>query len=88
VVGNSTPDLMRPYLKRGTVRKVLLWNAPDHGYLTVYSAHRLLTQGVQAGQPFPAGRLGRVTPRADALNLQVALPVLVFTRDNVDRYHF
>jgi rhamnose transport system substrate-binding protein len=88
VVGNSTPDLMRPYLKRGTVKKVLLWSAPDHGYLTVYSAYQLLTKGVQAGQPFSAGRLGSVTPRKDALNLQVALPVLVFTRDNVDRYRY
>lgn len=88
VVGNSTPDLMRGYLKRGTVRKVLLWNAPDHGYLAVHSAYRLLSGGVQAGEPFPAGRLGRVTPRPDALNLQVALPVLVFTRENVDRYRF
>jgi len=88
VVGNSTPDLMRPYLKRGTVRKILLWNAPDHGYLTVHSAYRLLTGELQAGRPFPAGRLGKITPRADTQNLQVALPVLVFTRDNVDRYHF
>lgn len=88
VVGNSTPDLMRAYLKRGTVKKVLLWNAPDHGYLTVYSAHRLLTGALRAGESFPAGRLGQVTPRADALNLQVALPVLIFTRDNVDRYRF
>lgn len=88
VVGNSTPDLMRPYLKDGTVRKVLLWNAPDHGYLTVYCAYRLLTGELQAGREFKAGRLGAFTPRQDARSLQVALPVLVFTRDNVDQYHF
>lgn len=88
VVGNSTPDLMREFLKDGTVRTVLLWNAPDHGYLTVHSARQLLVGGVRVGQPFRAGRLGMVTPRKDALNLQVALPVMVFTKDNVDQFRF
>jgi rhamnose transport system substrate-binding protein len=88
VVGNSTPNLMREFLKDGTVKTVLLWNAPDHGYLTVYAARTLLTGGLRAGEPFRAGRLGRFTPRPDALGLQVALPVLVFTRDNVDQFRF
>jgi ABC-type sugar transport system substrate-binding protein len=88
IVGNSTPNLMRPYLKDGTVKKVLLWNAPDHGYLTVYCAYRLATGGLKPGIPFDAGRLGRLTPRRDASNMQIALPVLVFTRENVDRHHF
>lgn len=88
VVGNSTPNLMREFLRDGTVKTVLLWNAPDHGYLTVYSARQLLQGGVKPGQPFQAGRLGSVTPRADRINLQVALPVLVFTKDNVDQFRF
>lgn len=88
VVGNSTPNLMREFLKDGTVKTVLLWNAPDHGYLTLYAARALLKGGLRAGQPFEAGRLGRFTPRADGTSLQVALPVLTFTRDNVDRYNF
>jgi ABC-type sugar transport system substrate-binding protein len=88
VVGNSTPNQMREFLKDGTVRTVLLWNAPDHGYLTVYCARQLLAGGFKAGQPFKAGRLGSFTPRKDAINLQVALPVLHFTRDNVDQFRF
>jgi len=88
VVGNSTPNLMRGYLKDGSVKTVLLWNAPDHGYLTVHAAHQLLVGGMKAGQPFRAGRLGDVTPRADATNLQVTLPVMVFTKDNVDQFRF
>lgn len=88
VVGNSTPNLMRAYLKDGTAKKVLLWNAPDHGYLTVYCAYRMLSGELKAGQPFKAGRLGNFTPRKDAQSMQVALPVLAFTKDNVDNYHF
>lgn len=88
VVGNSTPNLMREFLKDGTVKTVLLWNAPDHGYLTVYSARQLLLGGLKAGQPFQAGKLGSFTPRSDGINLQVALPVMVFTKNNVDQFHF
>jgi rhamnose transport system substrate-binding protein len=88
VVGNSTPNLMREFLKDGTVKTVLLWNAPDHGYLTVYSARQLLTGGLKPGQPFRAGKLGNFTPRKDAVSMQVALPVMVFTKDNVDQFKF
>ncbi len=88
VVGNSTPNLMRGFLKDGTVRTVLLWNAPDHGYLTVHCARLLLAGGLKPGQPFQAGRLGTFTPRKDAISMQVALPVMVFTKDNVDQFKF
>jgi rhamnose transport system substrate-binding protein len=88
VVGNSTPNQMREFLKDGTVKSVLLWNAPDHGYLTVYTARQLLLGGLKPGQPFKAGVLGSFTPRKDAISMQVALPVLVFTKDNVDRFRF
>jgi ABC-type sugar transport system substrate-binding protein len=88
VVGNSTPNLMRPYLKDGTVRKVVLWNAVDHGYLTVHVAHQLLTGALEQGRAFSAGRLGPFVPKADRTSLEVALPILVFDRDNVDQYDF
>lgn len=88
VVGNSTPNQMREFLKDGTVKTVLLWNAPDHGYLTVYSARELLAGGLKVGQPFKAGSLGSFTPRKDAISMQVALPVLRFTKDNVDQFRF
>jgi rhamnose transport system substrate-binding protein len=92
VIGNSTPNLMREYLKDGSVKSVLLWNPQDHGYLTVYSARELLKGApgttIQAGKPFFAGRLGWVRPRADALNAEVSLPVLVFTKSNVDQFRF
>jgi rhamnose transport system substrate-binding protein len=88
LVGNSTPRLMREFLLDGTVRSVVLWNPRDHGYLTVYTARQLLAGGLRPGQAFQAGRLGAITPRADDVNAQVALPVLVITRDNVDRLGF
>ena len=88
VVGNSTPNLTRAYLKKGHMKKVVLWNAPDHGYLTVYCAFRLLTQGLFPEKPFSAGRLGVYVPKTDKFSMQVALPVMVFTPENIDQHHF
>ena len=56
--------------------------------VSVYAARQLLMGGLKAGQPFQAGRLGSFTPHEDAISMQVALPVMVFTRDNVDQFHF
>jgi len=88
VLGNSTPNLVREFIDDGTVRQALLWNPMDHGYLTVYCARQLLKGDLRAGQPFTAGRLGAQTPRADDVNLQVSLPVLTFTAQNVDHFSF
>jgi ABC-type sugar transport system substrate-binding protein len=88
IVGNTTPNAIRPYLKEGVVEEVFLWNAPDHGYLTVYCAWRLLADGITPGVPFDAGRLGMVTPVKDDISMQVSLPTKVFTANNVDQYDF
>lgn len=88
VVGNATPNLTRSFLKKGYMKEVHLWNAPDHGYLTVYAAHRLLSGDIGTDRPFKAGRLGSFTPQKDEISSQVALPVMVFTPGNIDRFHF
>jgi len=69
IVGNSTPGPIKPYIKAGVVRDSLLWNAPDHGYLTVYTAYALLQGKLKVGQAFSAGRLGMFTPKQDELSM-------------------
>ncbi len=88
VVGNATPNVVRKYLKDGDVKSILLWDAPAHGYLTVYSAYRLLTEGLEEGKAFDAGRMGSFTPAKDAISLQVSLPIMTFTKDNIDDFNF
>jgi ABC-type sugar transport system substrate-binding protein len=88
VLGNSTPNLTRDLLKDGTLKQVLLWNAEDHGYLTVYTARQLVLGHLRAGQPFEAGRLGTQTPKADKINAQLTVPALRFTAANVDSFNF
>ncbi len=84
LTGLSQPNTMRPYVKDGTVRKFVLWNPIDLGYLTVYTA-KLLAEGKLKPGTIDAGRLGKITVRDDEVLLG---PPLVFDRDNVDEYDF
>ncbi|MEA5116955.1 MAG: substrate-binding domain-containing protein, partial [Propionicimonas sp.] len=38
LVGNSLPNGIRQYFKTGTLKKAILWNPIDDGYLNVYTA--------------------------------------------------
>jgi rhamnose transport system substrate-binding protein len=88
VAGNSTPNMVKSYLKSGEVKDVELWSAPDHGYLTVYSAYLLATTGITVDKPFKAGELGEFTPKADKISMSISLPLMIFTKDNVDQFNF
>jgi rhamnose transport system substrate-binding protein len=89
VVGNSTPNAIREYLKSGVLKSAVLWNPLDHGYLTVYSALALANDEVAVGESFSAGRLGDYTPEADDISAFITLsPPLVFTPENIDDFDF
>jgi rhamnose transport system substrate-binding protein len=42
VTGMATPNQMKEFVKRGTVKTVVLWNPVDLGYLAVYAAQASL----------------------------------------------
>jgi rhamnose transport system substrate-binding protein len=90
VVGLSTPNQMKPFMKSGVVKADVLWNPVDLGYLAVYVAHDLLTQGpFKAGDQIDAGKLGQRTLKKDDISLWVLLgPPFVFTPENVDKFNF
>lgn len=86
VTGLATPDGMREYVKRGTVKSVVLWNTVDLGYLTIYAAEAAASGKLQPGAvAVAAGRLGSKKVEGS----QVLLGgILVFTKENIDQYHF
>lgn len=88
VCGNTTPNTIRSYIKEGSIRDVELWSAPDHGYLTVYTAYRLATDGLAVGESFDAGRMGEYTPEEDDISMSISLPLVIINKDNVDDYDF
>lgn len=86
VVGLSTPNVMRPFVKDGTVKTVILWNPVDLGYLTIYAARALVDGELKLGmKKLKAGRLGEVEVRGDEIILG---PPIKFTKDNIDKFHF
>lgn len=86
VIGLSTPNNMREYVKDGTVKSVLLWNTRDLGYLTVYTARNIVDGVLEPGDTeMPAGRLGTVEVEGDNVLLG---DLLIFTKDNIDQYDF
>jgi ABC-type sugar transport system substrate-binding protein len=86
VTGLATPDDMREYVKDGTVRSVILWNTVDLGYLTVYVADAVAAGKLKPGATtIEAGRLGERKVEGDNVLLG---KILVFTKENIDQYHF
>ena len=84
VTGLSLPDLMREYVKDGSVDRFLLWDAVDLGYLTVHVAHALSKAKLESGKR-DFGRLKGIEVRDGEVLLG---PPLVFDEDNIDEYHF
>jgi rhamnose transport system substrate-binding protein len=86
VTGLSTPNEMKPYLDAGTVKKFVLWNPVDLGYLAVYVADAQINGDLPKSGTFEAGRLGKVEMIAPD---EVLLgPPLVFSKKNIDDYDF
>lgn len=86
VTGLSTPNPMKPYVKDGTVNSVVLWDTRDLGYLTVYAAEALASGKLKPGDTsFTAGRLGKRTIEGDNILLG---DMIVFNKDNIDKYDF
>lgn len=88
VTGLSTPKQAKPYVKSGTVKKFVLWNPVDLGYLTVHVANRQVNGNMPSkkGATFEAGRLGEVEMIAP--DVVLLGPPLVFTKENIDKYNF
>jgi ABC-type sugar transport system substrate-binding protein len=86
VTGLTTPNEMKDYMKAGVVKKFVLWNPIDLGYLAVYVANAQVEGNLPKSGTFEAGRLGKVKMLAPD---EVLLgPPLVFTKENIDKYNF
>lgn len=86
VTGLSTPNDMKKYVLDGTVKSVVLWNTKDLGYLTVFTAEAVATGKWHKGDTtIKAGRLGEKKIVGDQVMLG---DILVFTKDNIEKFNF
>jgi rhamnose transport system substrate-binding protein len=92
LTGLGLPNDMRKYVKKGCAKKFGLWNEKDLGYLATYVAHYVASGKLNGslGQTFTAGRLGKYKVVVSDGNKPVVVlgPPLVFTPQNIDKYHF
>jgi rhamnose transport system substrate-binding protein len=86
VVGLSTPSSMAPFVEKGVVRTVILWNPVDLGYLTIYTARSVARGELKPGATeIDAGRLGKKEIRGDEVLLG---PPMRFTKENISQFDF
>lgn len=88
LTGLGDPNLMRKYVKDGTVKGFELWDVGSLGYLAYYTA-ALLVEGKITGAPgetFTAGKLGKFTIGANGVVLLG--PPLVFNNSNIDNFNY
>lgn len=87
--GITVPSMMKEHMKKGSVKKFVLWDPENLGYLTVWAAKYLLD-----GKKFPAEKPIKVPGIStnpvyypDTKELVLG-PPLIFTPENIDKYDF
>ncbi len=88
VTGLGTPNQMRRFVENGAVKKFMLWDPADQGYVAANLLVGLCSGTIKpaAGVTFKAGTLGDRT-FADK-NLVVVGPPVVFDKANIGQFHF
>lgn len=87
LTGLTTPNSMKEYIADGTVKKFVLWNPIDLGYLAVHAAAASAKADIKSGATsFAAGRLGEcAVVNGDEIILG---DPIVFSKENIDQYDF
>jgi rhamnose transport system substrate-binding protein len=87
VTGLSTPNQMKPFVKSGCVKSVVLWNPVDLGYAAIYAMRAVVDGNIKPGATeLEAGRLGKLK----VINSSQFLlgPPFIFNKDNIDKFDF
>ena len=87
VTGLSTPNQMKPFVKSGCVKSVILWNPVDLGYAAIYAMRAVVDGKLKPGDTeLDAGRLGKLK----LINGSEFLlgPPFIFNKDNIDKFDF
>ncbi|MCK5863295.1 MAG: substrate-binding domain-containing protein [Candidatus Hydrogenedentes bacterium] len=86
LTGLATPNDMREYVMDDTVKRFVLWNPVDLGYLAVQASVASVRGELNAGnKSFIAGRLGKIDIEGDEILLGAPM---VFDKENIGDFDF
>ena len=87
VVGLATPNAMKPYVEKGCVKSVVLWNPVDLGYAAMMVLRAVADGTLQPGATsVKAGKLGDLQV-INGSEILLGSPY-VFTKDNIGQFDF
>jgi len=87
VVGLATPNAMRPYVEKGCVKSVVLWNPVDLGYAAMQVLRAVADGTLKPGdKSVKAGRLGELQV-INGSEILLGSP-FVFSKENVAQFDF
>lgn len=87
LVGNSTPERMRKYVKDGVLESFYLWDPRALGDLTVRCAQALV-QGKELKEGVEVPGFGKLHFSPEDPRMVILSDPIRFTKENVDRYDF
>ena len=87
VVGQSTPNQVKEFIKSGCIKNNILWNPVDLGYAAVYAMRAQVDGALLPGaMTLQAGHLGTLQI-INGSEILLGDP-FIFTKDNIDQFDF